>query len=72
MSSIGKATFTSYERDLYWSIFLDGATCRWSGYDDGYWWKNVATSDRFLVREHQGKHYRLNPQSNEVTLVLSP
>jgi hypothetical protein len=63
---LGLATFNSYSRDLYWSRFIDGKTCRWSGYDDTYWWNNVAKSEQFQVREHEGKRYRLNPETNEV------
>lgn len=65
-----KATFNVFSRDLFWSLFIAGATCRWTGYDD-YWWNNVATSDEFQVREHKGKRYRLNPETNEVTDELS-
>lgn len=64
----GRATFNSYSRDLFWSIFEGGKTCRWSGYDDDYWWNNVANTEQFQVREHEGRRYRLNPETNEVFL----
>lgn len=64
-----KATFKSLSRDLYWSCFIGKSTCRWSGYDDKYWWSNVAPSEQFQVREHEGKKYRLNPETNEVTAL---
>jgi hypothetical protein len=38
---------------------------KWNGYDDAYWWENVANSDQFQIR---GK-YRLNPHINEVTEI---
>ncbi len=65
---LGLADFSSMSRDLFWSRFIGGKPCRWSGYDDGHWWKNVATSEQFQVREHEGKRYRLNPETNEVFL----
>lgn len=62
-----KAEFSSLSRDLYWSAFINGATCRWIGYDDAHWWNHVAPTDQFQVKIHQGKPYRLNPETNEIT-----
>jgi hypothetical protein len=67
-NAVGHAKFDSLSRDLFWSLFVGGETCRWSGYDDSYWWNHVAQSDQFQVREHKGKRYRLNPETNEVFL----
>ena len=66
---LGLATFNSYSRDLFWSYFIDGKTCRWTGYDDNYWWTNVAISDQFQIRKHKDKYYKLNPETNEVFLL---
>lgn len=64
------ATFNIYSRDLFWSIFIDGKTISWSGYDDDYWWKNVSITNQFRMKEHNGKRYYLNPETNEVFLCL--
>jgi len=65
---VGKATFNCHSRDLYWSRFIDGETCRWSGYDDGYWWTNVAKSEQFQIRTHKDRRYRLDPDTDEIFL----
>jgi hypothetical protein len=64
-----KAKFESYSRDLFWSVFIAGSTLRWTGYNDDYWWNSVAPTDDFQVREHEGKKYRLNPRTSEITPV---
>ena len=44
---------------------------RWSGYDDGFWWNNVAATEHFTDRkgEATGKTYRLDPATNLVTVI---
>ena len=61
-----RAKFTQIRNDLFWEIF-DRDTDKfihWSGYDDYYWWANVAISEQWQTR---GK-YRLNPKTNEITV----
>lgn len=65
----GEAKFSSHSSDLYWSIFIDGSSCRWIGYDDSHWWSKVAPSEQFQVREHESNYYRLNPETNEVFIL---
>lgn len=64
------ARFQQLRNDLFWSIFdLDeNKSIRWTGYNDAYWWNNVATSDQFQIR---GK-YRLNPFTGEVATIPAP
>ena len=64
-----QARFQQLRNDLFWEIFdrEQGKFIKWMGYDDSYWWNNVAKSEQFQVR---GK-YKLNPISNEVTVLCS-
>jgi hypothetical protein len=63
-----KVRFQQLRNDLFWEVWDDETqkTVRWSGYDDGYWWQNVATSEEWQTR---GK-YRLNPTTNIVTITI--
>lgn len=70
------AKFQSYSRDLFWSLCASASNyeiLRWSGYDDAYWWSTVANTDAFLIKTAKdGKRYRLNPATNEVTQEPTP
>lgn len=59
---VGYAAFSQSRNDIYWSIFVDGKTVRWSGYNDSYWWYNVSTSPQFKFREG----FELDANTNEV------
>jgi hypothetical protein len=61
-----KARFEQLYNDLFWSIYDSESDemIRWSGYNDAYWWNSVSIMDQFQVH---GK-YRLNPETNEVTI----
>jgi len=71
ITPIGFAAFNQLSRDIYWNIYCSGfnKTLRWSGYDDSYWWGHVSQTDQFQIREHEGKRYKLNPETNEVFLI---
>jgi hypothetical protein len=63
-----KARFDRLRNDLFWTFydFDDGGKkYSWTGYDDWDWWDDVSKSDTFQIR---GK-YRLNPNTDEITLV---
>jgi len=64
-----QARFQQLRNDLFWEIFDNeqNKLIRWTGYDDYYWWNNVAKSKEFQVR---GK-YQLNPVTNEVSILES-
>ena len=68
---IGTAKCNQLGRDLYWSICHSNfdEILRWSGYNDAYWWNNVAPSEQFQIREHKGKFYKLDPETDQVFLV---
>lgn len=60
-----KARFEKLRNDLFWYFYDwndNGKRYSWQGYDDAYWWNEVAKTDQFQVR---GK-YRLNPFTGEV------
>ena len=64
---IGTATQNQLSNDLYWAFYRSGhSTLRWSGYNDAYWWNNVAKSDGFQIRQNGGHTFKLNPATNEV------
>lgn len=71
---IGVANHSQLSNDLFWDKWVidEDELLRWSGYDDHYWWQNVATTDQFQIRtgKKTGKKYRLNPLSNEVRVEL--
>lgn len=63
-----ESKFQQLRNDLFWYFYDwddEGKKYSWQGYNDAYWWKNVATSDQWQIR---GK-YRLNPFTNELSLV---
>lgn len=62
-----QARFQRLRNDLFWEVFdrEQDKFIRWMGYDDSYWWNNVANSEQFQVR---GK-YRLDPFTNEVRIL---
>ena len=65
-----KARFDKLRNDLFWYFYDwndNGKRYSWQGYDDSYWWNEVAKTDQFQVR---GK-YRLNPFTGEVTEEIS-
>ena len=58
------AELNRYGNDLIWSYFSREAmrTIRWNGYNDTYWWANVADSEQFsVIRLSAELAYRLNP-----------
>jgi hypothetical protein len=62
-----QARFQRLRNDLFWEIFdrEQDKFIKWMGYDDSFWWNNVANSEQFQVR---GK-YRLDPFTNEVHIL---
>ena len=64
-----QARFQQLRNDLFWEVFdrEQDKFIKWMGYDDSYWWNNVANSEQFQVR---GK-YRLDPFTNEVRVLTS-
>lgn len=60
-----KARFQQIRKDLFWEIFDGKDFVKWSGYDDTFWWYNVANTEQFQVR---GK-YKLNPRTDEVEII---
>ena len=65
------AEFDKLSRDLFWSIYTpDGELIRWSGYDDNYWWYNVAHTEKFTDRkDNKGNIWRLDANTDEVSLI---
>jgi hypothetical protein len=66
-----KAKFNNIGRDLYWRFYdMDDGSIQWGGYDDEYWWNNVAVSDQFRKRvgAKSGRVYILNAGNDQVTI----
>lgn len=75
---IGKAESRHSRNDLYWVIyFLDMVTgefikLRWIGYNDGFWWNNVAPTEQArVIKGTNGKSYRIDFNTGEVWEVQS-
>lgn len=70
--TIGRASFDVLSNDLFWDIWVPAESefIRWSGYNDAFWWRSVAPSEQFQIRigKATGTRYRLNPETNEVTI----
>lgn len=77
MEKLLKAKFSQLRNDMYWELYEMVTTTdhkvtwdklRWVGYDDEYWWTNVATQDSFQVQiGASGRKYRLDPKTHRVT-----
>lgn len=63
------ARFQKLYNDLFWEVFdsKQQKYIKWQGYNDSYWWDNVAISDQFQIRGE----YRLDPFTNTVS-ILTP
>lgn len=61
------ARFQKLYNDLFWEIYdsKQQKLIKWSGYNDDYWWQNVAVSDQFQIRGE----YRLDPFTNTVSIL---
>lgn len=75
-----KAERNQYSNDLFWNCwtssdwkrgkYIAGEKLEWSGYNDKYWWDNVATDWRFTHQtDSKGRTWELNPKTNEVTRI---
>lgn len=66
------AKFNQSRNDLHWSFWAgEDKFIVWGGYDDGFWWNNVANTEHFTDRKGKatGKTYRLDPATNLVTVL---
>ena len=61
------ARFQKLYNDLFWEVFdsKQQKFIKWQGYNDAYWWDNVAISDQFQIRGE----YRLDPFTNTVSIL---
>lgn len=70
-----RADFDQSRNDLSWKLWAgDDKFIRWSGYDDSYWWDNVSPTPGFRERKGAvtGRTFRLDPETNEVTIEQVP
>jgi hypothetical protein len=70
-----KAEFKQLSNDLFWRIFCpsciekgDYTTIRWTGYDDGYWWKKVAPLNNVQICPVCGAKLTIDYANNNVEL----
>lgn len=65
------AKFSQSRNDLHWSIYISGeGFIRWAGYDDDFWWDNIATDKDQMTRiGKDGTRYLLDPHANTVSVV---
>lgn len=74
---IGKAEARHLRNDLFWEMcFFDMITnefvnLRWTGYNDGFWWNNVAPTEQARVKKvNNGKSYKIDFATNEVWEII--
>lgn len=66
-----EAEFSQSRNDLYWKVFdQQDKFVRWAGYDDDFWWENVAKDPKRFTRVGavSGKTYYLDPHTSKVTV----
>lgn len=75
---MGKAEYGSSRNDMYWELhFLDMVSgefvkLTWTGYNDGFWWNNVAPTEQARARKGKnGKQYRIDFNTDEVFEVVA-
>lgn len=75
---VGKAEHSQLCNDLFWRYgffdILTGeySTIRWQGYNDGFWWNNVAPTDQARNRKGvNGRNYRIDFTNNIVYEVIA-
>lgn len=75
---MGKAESRHSRNDLFWEMyFLDMCTGEfvklcWIGYNDDFWWNNVAPTEQARVRKSEnGKSYRIDFDTNEVYEIIA-
>lgn len=69
----GKAEHSQLSNDLFWRYSFfdlltgDFVTIRWQGYNDSFWWNNVAPTDQARVRKgSNGRQYKIDFNTNKV------
>lgn len=67
------ADFDQLRNDLFWDFNEYDLTTshfhkvKWTGYNDNYWWNNVATQEGYNIKKCEcGKSFQLNYNNNEV------
>ena len=66
------AKFNQSRNDMHWSHWdSEDGFIRWTGYDDDFWWQNVAGTDHFRNRvgKKSGRTYRLDPENCEIQVL---
>lgn len=72
MAQAVQAKFGQSRNDMYWSLYAgEDKFIRWGGYDDAYWWQNVAPTDAWRTRvgDATKRTYILDPDTSTVLIV---
>ena len=64
------ANFSKHNNDLYWNISIDGIKLEWIGYNDTFWWQNVATSEEHQIRNIGERKFKIDFRTNIVEEIL--
>lgn len=67
-----RARFDKLRRDLYWNLWHEGREFKWGGYDDRYWWDNVAPKPETRRRTVDGITLELDFKTGIVTVLKLP
>lgn len=68
--TIKTTRFQQLGNDLFWEIYdlETNKLIKWQGYNDRFWWEEVASTTQFQIRGR----YKLNPHTNEVEIMDNP
>jgi len=64
------AKFTRIGNDLYWTISIDGNKLEWVGYNDSFWWKNIATNEEYSTRTIGKRKFKIDFRTNIVEEIF--
>lgn len=74
MSEVTQMKYSHLSNDLYWTVYHHNGDHfernTWTGYNDGYWWQNVAHTEDFLNHTCKcGAVLRLNIEDQTVEVL---
>lgn len=64
------AEFRQHRNDMYWSYYdSEDGIISFNGYDDSYWWNNVAPTRYTKVGKNSGKKYTIDYSMGKITIT---
>jgi hypothetical protein len=75
MSDLTDIKYSHLGNDLFWTAYHHKGSdhfekITWTGYNDSYWWSNVADTEQFTVRQCTcGDSFKLDPYNHTAEKV---